>query len=391
MAKPDRTLRGHLAELGAIPRKTWASLIRLLRARKKRTGEAPVFVTGHGELQRALDWESRGDQRELARNVGRLFEMLTGLHVAKPDDIESQERASKVDALLGALTPNVRTEPVQVVVTGWPDSMPQPLREAVLGRSEESLTAMDPVDAAVLHHELAGMNFGGQRLRVKPMLFKQEVMPAAPRSRRGGPPKRERDGSWLTHVDDVGRWSATPWDIAQAHADLLKETGATEVLDLFCGCGGDAIGFAAAGMDVWGCELDGGRAALAFRNVAEFDIPGRVDVIQGDGLALLDGLREEHPGAALFVDPPWGGAEAQQEVARGARTWEELFGVVAGDDAAAAASAVLAHEGPILLKLPRDFDLATLPEPLRWSIHWQMGAQSQGAERVVKTIAALRA
>ena len=386
MARSTRDLRARLTAAGPpLPRKTWASLIRLLRARKKRTGEAPTFVTGHGELQRALDWESRGDGR-LDEHVRRLHGLLTGMHVAKPDDEEAQERAAKVDALLGMLTPAVRTDPVLVVVSGWHPSLSPAVREAVLGRTEASLESVDPVDAAVLHHELAGLNLGGMRLRVKPVLFKNEILPAAPRSRRGGPQRRDREGAWLPHTDEVGRWSATPWEIAQRHGSLLKEAGASCVLDLFCGCGADAIGFADAGLDVWACERDAGRATMAFKNAATFEVPGRIDVTTCDGLEQLASLQEAHPGAALFVDPPWGDAEAQEGAAREALRWDALLSGAGGTDP----GVLLAHPGPLLLKLPRDFDLGTLPDPDRWSLHWQMGDAEQGAERIVKVISALR-
>jgi hypothetical protein len=380
-----RSLRGRLDAAGPpLPRKTWPSLIRLLRGRKKRTGEAPRFVTGDGELQRALAWEARGDA-ELDRDVLRLHDLLWGLHVASPDDEESQERAARADALLGRLTPRLRVDPVPVIVSGWHRSIPGPIREAVLGRSEASLSEVDPVDAAVLHHELAGLDLGGSRLRVKAVLLKGEVLPAAPRSRRAGPQRRDREGPWLPHVDEVGRWSATPWEIAKRHGELLADAGVGSVIDLFCGCGGDAIGFAAAGLDVVACERDAGRAGLARRNVATFDIPGRVEVTLGDGLALLPTWSARHPGAALYLDPPWGSADGQETAARRAVTWAHLL-----EGAGGAVDAVLDHAGPLLLKLPRDFDLATLPDPARWDIHWQMGDPDHGAERIVKVISALR-
>lgn len=386
VAKHDHSLRGRLSAMdGALPRKTWASLIRLLRARKKRTGQAPEFVTGHGELQRALDFQSRREEKLLRSDVERLHGLLVGMHVATPDDEQAQERAAQADQLLQKLTPRIRQEPLEVIVSGWHASIPKEVREAVLGRSEDSLSEVTPGDAAVLHHELAGLNLGGSRLRVRPVLFKQEVLPAAPRSRRAGPQRRGREGSWLPHTDEVGQWSATPWAIAQKHAALLAEAGVTEVIDLFCGCGADAIGFAELGLDVWACELDAGRAALAFRNVAMFEVKGRVDVTQGDGLAMLEGLQSAHPGAALYVDPPWGSAEAQQVAAREALTWTALLGGIGGET-----NVLLDHPGPLLLKLPRDFDLATLPEPERWTLGWQMGAQEQDAARIVKTVSALR-
>jgi len=369
------TLRAALDAEGRLPRKTWTALIKLLRARKKRTGARPA-LGGLAEVQRTLDQTALAD-------VADLHALLVGVHVAPLDDAEWQDRAAQAAAWMVKLTPTVRQAPVLVGVSGWHPSVPADVRAAVVGRSVAG--PLDPADAAVLRHELDGLVLGGHPLRVSVAMEDDEVLPAPARDQRGGP-KRRGDGSWLPHVDAVGAWSTTPEPIAAAHARMLEDAGATCVIDLFCGCGGDAVAFARAGLAVVAVERDEARAQLARRNAAAFGVA--IDVRIGDGLSLLADLQAAQPDAAVFVDPPWGGAEAQDVGARAVRSWETLLTGASGGGVSEHRGAALldAHGGPVLLKLPRDFAVDTLPG--EWELTWQLGAGS--AARVVKAISALR-
>lgn len=368
-------LRELLDEPRPLPRKTWPKLIRLLRARKKRTGEAPVLLHGNGDLQRGLQMRPKGD----LSLVAELRPLLDGMHRADLEDATWQDRASQADALFGRLTPRIRIEPVAVTVTGWHPLITQEVRDAVVGHAP--LAAMRPVDAAVLVHELDGLNLGGHLLAVDAPVEPGATLPAPPRDRRGGP-RRRGDGSWLPNVDAVGRWSTTPRHIADAHADVLQEAGVRTVIDPFCGCGADAIRFALAGITVHAVECEPGRAAMARRNASSFGVTDHLTVHQGDGVALLPKLLAENPDAAIFLDPPWGGAEAQDGTARELRDWTALL-------ALGGPNFVVPEHAPLLLKLPRDFAIDTLPEG-DWVVDWHRGAEGSGAERVIKTISALR-
>ena len=373
------TLREALDGDRPLPRKTWPKLIRLLRARKKRTGAAPVLLGGNGDLQRVLTGHARG-------NVSELQELLRGMHVAPLDDEGWQERAGRVDRLFAQLSPRVRTSPVSLRVEGWHPSMPEKARAAILGRSPASLVAVAPTDAAVLVHELDGLNLGGSLLRVEPELGDDEALPAPPRDRRGGP-RRRGEGSWLPHTDAIGAWSTTPRHIAEAHARILVEAGVDRVIDLFCGCGADTVQFAEAGLRVLAVERNPGRAKLARRNATTLGVARDVVVYEGDGLSLWSGLRAQHPDAALFLDPPWGSVEGSDSRARVARSWDTLLKSAGARDA----STLIEHRAPILLKLPRDFALESLPGGAgRWQIRWHLGRPGSSAERVVKSISALR-
>ena len=72
---------------------------------------------------------------------------------------------------------------------------------------------------------------------------------------------------------------------------------------------------------------------------------------------------------------------------RQVRRWETLLRGAGAEDA----SILLEHRAPILLKLPRDFALESLPGGAEmWQIRWHLGTPGSNAERVVKSISALR-
>lgn len=94
--------------------------------------------------------------------------------------------------------------------------------------------------------------------------------------------------------------------VAAHRAERLAAAGATSVVDLGCGIGGDLIAFARAGLRVRGVEADPVRAAIARANLAALGLDGTVET--GDAT-----LVERHPDEVAFVDP------ARRD-ARG-RTW----------------------------------------------------------------------
>lgn len=89
---------------------------------------------------------------------------------------------------------------------------------------------------------------------------------------------------------------ATRSDVARWRAERLRDAGATQVVDLGCGIGADALAFAAAGLDVVAVEFDPTTAVLAAANLGD---AGRV--VTGDAVALAGELLAG--GAAVFADP----------------------------------------------------------------------------------------
>jgi SAM-dependent methyltransferase len=162
--------------------------------------------------------------------------------------------------------------------------------------------------AADLAARLRGLGFGGRGLRVEvsPALSRDAVRAARTedaRRRRDTSPGFTRPG---TRLDEEGRWSLTP----EALAERLGRQAArafgpdAHVVDAGCGAGGNAIGFARAGLRVTALEASAERLALASHNARVYGVEGRVRFVHGDALALLPRLR----GDLLFLDPPWGEA-----------------------------------------------------------------------------------
>lgn len=110
-----------------------------------------------------------------------------------------------------------------------------------------------------------------------------------------------------------GLEQATRWVVAQWRAALFKEAGVTELWDLGCGLGVDAMAFAQAGLRVHAVEADPTTAAFATANLRELDarvVEGRaedVEVPSGAGI-FLDPARRTTRGRTWDVNqftPPW--------------------------------------------------------------------------------------
>ncbi len=352
------------------PRTVWRRLVQLLRARRRRTGLGPAVLTGMAGVQSAMD-------RPLRAGV-ELGPILSGLRRLRDLDGEAaEEAAGQVDLLLDGALATVRKEPVVLTVRGWPRSFGDAEQEQLLGvRPGAPVT---PLAAALLLHRLQGLSLGGSSLSLVAHLGPDEVLPAPRRSDRADL-RRGRGASWLPHVDGVGRFSATPEAIATRQAELLASVHTGLVLDPFCGCGANTIALARAGFDVLAIERDPVRARLAGRNARDLGVAPHVTVRTGDALRLLPGLLREHPSSALLLDPPWGAAEGVERIAL---TWDSFVSPGLWQ--------MVGESQVVLAKLPRDFDLETLPDPGRWALQWEFGEEADDARHVVKLVTALRA
>jgi len=95
-------------------------------------------------------------------------------------------------------------------------------------------------------------------------------------------------------LEQASRASVSAWRAAR-----LVGAGVERVVDLGCGVGADALGFADAGLDVLAVEIDPLTAAYARANLA-----GRGEVRCGDAVALAgELLARPDPRRAVFVDP----------------------------------------------------------------------------------------
>ncbi|MET0929387.1 MAG: class I SAM-dependent methyltransferase [Aeromicrobium sp.] len=108
---------------------------------------------------------------------------------------------------------------------------------------------------------------------------------------------------------------STRMTVATHRAERLASTGASTVVDLGCGIGGDLIALARAGIGARGIELDPVRAAIAAANLRALGLPGEVVcgdaqqvTIGRDEVAFVDPARRDARGRTFStadLQPPW--------------------------------------------------------------------------------------
>lgn len=163
------------------------------------------------------------------------------------------------------------------------------------------------------------------------------------RRRRDTTPGFTRAG---TRLDEEGRVSLTPEALALDTGRRAAEAGVRTVFDAGCGAGGNAIGFARAGLSVLAVERDARRLADAQHNARIYGVDGQIRFLHGDAAALA----ARHTADLLFHDPPWGVNWARDGM---------------GVDALPPLPAMLAlgaRFGRQLYKLPPSFRVAELPD-----------------------------
>lgn len=113
--------------------------------------------------------------------------------------------------------------------------------------------------------------------------------------RRRAAAKFGEDAQRMYFVPDALE-QATRAPVAAHRAARLAAMGATAVVDLGCGIGGDLVACARAGLRVRGVERDPVRAAVARANLAALGLAGEVEVGDATTTAI-------EPGEVAFVDP----------------------------------------------------------------------------------------
>ena len=102
----------------------------------------------------------------------------------------------------------------------------------------------------------------------------------------------------------AGLEQATRLSIAGRHAARFRAAGMSRVADLGCGIGGDALGFAALGLQVLAVDADEVTAAIAAYNLAPFG--NAVTVRHGTAeefVETADAASDSLPVDALWLDP----------------------------------------------------------------------------------------
>ena len=112
-----------------------------------------------------------------------------------------------------------------------------------------------------------------------------------------------------------GLEQATRLSVATHRAARLTAFGASTVVDLGCGIGGDLVAFARAGLTAAGIDLDPVRVALATANLAALGLGGAVQVADAKtvdvapfDVAFADPARRTGRGRTFALDawtPPW--------------------------------------------------------------------------------------
>ncbi|WP_345186833.1 class I SAM-dependent methyltransferase [Microbacterium panaciterrae] len=111
----------------------------------------------------------------------------------------------------------------------------------------------------------------------------------------------------------AGLEQATRLGVAARHAGRFRAAGITQVSDLGCGIGGDALAFAGAGIRVTAVDADEVTAALAAFNLAPFGSDVEVrhgfaeDAAPGAG---GDGVSSRSPAASSLNDPETGAPDS---------------------------------------------------------------------------------
>jgi trimethylguanosine synthase len=124
------------------------------------------------------------------------------------------------------------------------------------------------------------------------------------------------------------------------------------VVDGTCGLGGLAIA-AARNRDVErviAIDTHQQRLKMAAHNAALYGVADRIDFRLGDTQALMKDLSHD----ALILDPPWGGVDYDRKSVSLADLPMPVEAILKG------------RPGRVTLKLPRSFDLSTLPGEWRF-------------------------
>jgi SAM-dependent methyltransferase len=122
-----------------------------------------------------------------------------------------------------------------------------------------------------------------------------------------------------------GLEQATRLVVAEHRAARLVAFGATTLIDLGCGIGGDLIAAARAGLTAAGVDLDPERVAVARANLAALGLPGAVSV--ADATAV-----DHSPFDVAFADPARRGARGRVLDAEGwTPPWSFVLSLLARD------------------------------------------------------------
>lgn len=338
--------------------------------------EVDVLEVGFGGIgprfwRRGADGPVAVRLDRVRRDAWRALE-LAGVGAQGDDAIGALARvAVRLRDAVVAGDPTAARDEVEAIVRGAPE--PSRARvwidgpAAIEGLWERPGAEVDARRARWLLRQVDGLGVAGERVsvRVEPPI---RAGRAGPRREDRRARERRRFARWDegVEVDDEGLVGLTPEAVALALAARTRGV----VIDGTCGAGGLAIALArTSSVDrVIAVDVYPERLAMARHNAGIYGVADRIEFVHGDVIELL----AERTADWLVLDPPWGGRAYDRDRVG----LDDLPMDVAG--------ALARFEGPVLLKLPRSFDPATLPG--RWNTELVLDARE-----VPKLLLAVRA
>jgi trimethylguanosine synthase len=114
---------------------------------------------------------------------------------------------------------------------------------------------------------------------------------------------------------DVESWFSVTPEIFAVH--IAKRLKGRNVIDGFCGAGGNLIQFALENdtAQVYGNDIDPVKVEMARHNAKIYGVQDKIELLNSDFLQLNGGAGEDRKIAVdtFFISPPWGGTTYLQE------------------------------------------------------------------------------
>lgn len=132
-----------------------------------------------------------------------------------------------------------------------------------------------------------------------PLLISEQNINLYPRLKRYWNILEETEKKFV--FDPEGLWSYTPQLLA---TEIASQIPGNHMIDLFCGVGGNAIGFAKAGKRIDAVDSCHNRLSMAKINSLKANVFDKINFHYADAHSFISNLSEVD---TIFMDPPWGG------------------------------------------------------------------------------------
>ena len=320
-------------------KQAWKAVIQQSRAQRKEGLTRALFSRARVDrfLQQPLPAE---------KDIGLLKSALRDV-LTQTDHATLVQALTEIDAWVEEL---VEACPNDCLVTLSISLDPSTINDAEIDRwlgTSQGRIELRAIEASRWLHHLNGRIVAGVPLTVRASYNDSRPLPQVARKDRSRVRSVGQKG-WLPHLDDVGRFSASPLSIAQSHAREFH--GCSMVIDPFCGAGGDAIAVAMSGPTVVASDISLDRLKLARANADHFGVSDRIRFQASDAANAIASALEQHQNLGLYLDPPWGGTDWDQSTMSSTTLFRMLPNL----------NTVLSGFKVVVLKLPRTFPVEQL-------------------------------